>query len=252
MKKALLSLLLMLCIGAAQAQLSDTITFEGIPGSTIVTNQYQSNGFIFTGHNGSGDPITHDYGTGSHGNVLHSETWFNELRFNLVDPMNPGQYQLAQRIELDNPIDTETDYMVIDVYDENDNLIHHYVSTSPEYVSITFPSPMAAYVVLDDSAATAYVVDDILVEWNIGTTVDETPKEAPQFSMYPNPSNGLIHVASETIIDEIRVINAVGQVVHIESPKGQRTSLNIDRPGAYFVSVLANNQVSVRPLVITH
>jgi hypothetical protein len=64
-------------------------------------------------------------------------------------------------------------------------------------------------------------------------------------SIYPNPSDGLIHIESELLVggaEEIAVINTVGQLVYIvQDPevKSGSTELNLaDLPGGvYFITI---------------
>ena len=166
--------------------LGDTLTFAPYAQGTIMNTQYLNKGVVFSGFNGSTDPTIWDYGTGSYGRVLISDNWFNPLRINFVDSSNSSQYRLAQRIEFDNPIAvTEVDFISVDVYDSMNTVIYHYLSASPEHVVINLATPSAAYLTLDDSAGTAYVVDNIQVDFGNTTSINEMA--ANNFSVYPNP-----------------------------------------------------------------
>jgi hypothetical protein len=167
------------------SSLGDTITFLPYASGTIMNTQYANEGVTFSGFNGSGDPDIYDYGTASYGRVLKSDSWYNPLRINFVDTANT-QYHLAQKIEFDNPVAiTETDYISVDAYDSMDVLLYHYLSTSPEHVVLNFPSPSVAYITLDDSANTAYIVDNILVDFGTATSVNEL--STVNAMIYPNP-----------------------------------------------------------------
>ena len=172
---------------------SDTITFTPFSNGTIITNQYLNKGLVFAGYNGSTDPVIEDYSLIGlpYGKVLRSDNWYNALRINFVDTLNGSQYILAKKIEFDNVLDSalvhnkEVDYMSIDVYDSMDILIYHYLSSSHEHVVLNFGTPSAAYIVIDDSAGTAFVIDNILIDNFNSTSIDEPSLFSNLF--FPNP-----------------------------------------------------------------
>src|SRR5882762_4893715 len=65
---------------------SDTITFTGLADGAVVTDQYLHKGVLFSGFDGSGDPVIADFSADfSFGNALHSDTWYNPLMMTFVD-----------------------------------------------------------------------------------------------------------------------------------------------------------------------
>ena len=182
--------------GPSVMTISDTMTFYGMPSYTTITNQYLYTGAFCSGYNGSFDPVTYDYGTTSYGSVMHSDNWFNALRINFVDPNNQNLYVPINHVEFDNPIAvTETDYMSVDIYDFNNALLLHYMSTSPEHVVINFSTCTAAYMVLDDSAGTAYVVDNILFS-DCNLTGISSAENETGITVYPVPSKGELNISA--------------------------------------------------------
>lgn len=144
--------------------ITDTITFSPYSGGTVITNQTFTKGAIFSGV-GTPDPVVQDYGAGSWSKVLRSDTWYDPIRVDFVDTLTGSSLALVQKIELENPIDSEVDYLTVDVYDEFNNLLYHHLSASPEYITIDLGIPSAAYMILDDSLSTAYIVDNILLDF---------------------------------------------------------------------------------------
>jgi len=141
---------------------SYVIDFEGYPSGTQITDQYLSYGVLFSGYPpGESPPMTEDYGAGSYGSVLRSHDWYSAMRIEFVDPLNPTFYLPVSHIEFDNPIDSEVDYIAVEVFDASGQLLYSYTSTSPERVVIDLGAPVAAYMILDDSASTAYVIDNL-------------------------------------------------------------------------------------------
>jgi hypothetical protein len=229
--------------------LSDTITFTPYETGDIMTNQYQSDGVIFSGFNGSTAPVVYEY-SNFFGKVLHSDNWYNALRMNFVDTTNASHYHLAQKIEFDNIQNTEVDYMSIDVYDSTNNLITHYLSKSPEHVIFDFGIPKAAYLTIDDSAGTAYIVDNILVDFDIGTGTADISKH--NFVIFPNPSQGIIHISGESIFDKIEVINLTGKIISQTMPKEKNVLLQIDNKGIYFMKVTQGTKTFTEKFTISY
>ena len=143
-----------------------TIDFEDYPSDTVITNQYLSLGVLFSGAAGDPPPRIYDY-VGGYGRVLRSHDWYAPMVISFVDPGNPNNYSPVSYIAFDNPVDSEVDYIAVNVYDQNDGLVYQYLSTSPEYVVINLGSAIAAYMVLDDAQNTAYIIDDLTFEGGV-------------------------------------------------------------------------------------
>lgn len=185
---------------------TDTITFSPYASGTVITNQTYPKGAVFSGV-GTADPVVYDYGAGSFGKILRSDTWYDPVRVDFVDTLTGTNLALVQKIELENPINSEVDYITVDVYDEFNNLLYHYNSASPEYITIDLGTPMAAYMILDDSLNTAYVVDNILLDFgnacvNTSSTITESALDS-----YTAPS-GAQYTSSGVYYDTIP--NAAG------------------------------------------
>ena len=149
---------------------TDTINFSQDLGGTVITNQYIQQGALFSGV-GTLGPQVIDFDTiGNLGKVLHSHNWYDPIRIDFVDTVIGTSINLVQKIGFLNAVWQETDYIKIDVYDQIDNLLYHYLSASPEYVTIDFGIPEAAYMILDDSANTAYVIDNIILDFGVHST----------------------------------------------------------------------------------
>ncbi len=230
--------------------LTDTITFNGLVSGTTITNQYQNKGVVFTGYAGSGNPVTYDY-TGSYGSVLISDNWYNPLRVNFVDTGSGTFYHLARNIEFNNPITTEVDYISVHVYDSANVLLYHYLSTSPEHVVINLATSSAAYMVLDDSSGTAYVVDNILVDFGPTSQAGINEVQKTSFIVFPNPSNGNIAIRNENNIDEIKIENILGQTIYTTKPNQKNVSLQLAEPGLFFVKLTSGNKTKSQRVVIT-
>lgn len=69
--------------------------------------------------------------------------------------------------------------------------------------------------------------------------------------IYPNPSKGVFTVLMPKLSEEIKVYNAVGQVVYQTKNNGQ-TSLDLDiiENGIYTVQVSIENEVIIKKVVV--
>jgi hypothetical protein len=206
---------------------TDTINFDPYASGTEIIDQYFEEGAQFSGV-GTTAPQVYDYGIGSWGKVLISPTWFDPIRIDFVDTITGLSTQLVQKIELLNPIDSEVDYIKIDIYDASDNLLQSYTSASPEEVSIDLGSPLAAYMILDDDQGTAYVVDNILLDFgDASANVSETTDEA--VNIFPNPAIDVIKiVVPKTLLSsKYEIIDQLGRIVLNGQFNQEATELNI-------------------------
>lgn len=68
------------------------------------------------------------------------------------------------------------------------------------------------------------------------------------FSIFPNPSTGLVNIVSENTIDEITVTNLLGQTIYQAKANEKNVSLHIDKAGIYFVSIRSSNKMETQKL----
>ncbi len=224
-------------------RLNDTITFNPYNTGTIITTQYLNKGVIFSGFNGSTAPVVYEYSPSlPYGRTLISDNWYNPLRMNFVDTSNSAQYHLAKKIEFDNVVDStilhngEVDFMSIDVYDSMNVLIYHYLSSSPEHVVLNFTTPLAAYITIDDSANTAFVLDNILVDFGKATSLNAYETFLEKIKIFPNPiSNHLIIEIASNKMTTVVLYDIYGKQI-FQQVFTNRTSINTEglADGIYF------------------
>ena len=231
---------------------TDTINFTPYSTGTVINTQYIDDGASFSGDGGTPDPEVYDYGVGSWGAVLISHNWYDPIRIDFVDTLTGSTTNLVQSIEFDNPINTEVDYISIDVYDASNNLIHHYVSASPENVIIDFGSPSAAYMIVDDSNSTAYIIDNLLLDFGNESGVGISENNfGHNLTVSPNPSSGSVHIESSENIVEYSITNAIGEEVLGGTPNQKSINLKIDRQGVYFARLNIDGTISTRRIIIS-
>ena len=72
-----------------------------------------------------------------------------------------------------------------------------------------------------------------------------------KISIFPNPSNGKINIQSENTIDEIRIANFLGQIIVQSNPNTKSVSINFNYSGIYFVTILSENSIVTKQIVVT-
>jgi len=70
------------------------------------------------------------------------------------------------------------------------------------------------------------------------------------FSIFPNPSIGQINIASSDNIKEIKITDGLGQVIYQTKSNGNNFSLQIDRTGIYFITLMMDKETITRKLII--
>lgn len=232
-------------VSASVRDYGDTIDFQGYNSNTPITDNYWEDGAIFSGHNGSGVPVTYDYGMYSFTSTLHSDDWYNAMKLRIVDVNDTTISKPISHLSFFNPINSEIDYIKVTVYDNQDNEVATYLSTSPEWVSIDVPSNDGAYVVFDDSASTAYVID--LVSFLPGgkpTSAEDSLQLETSVMVYPNPVDKSFVIATNSSnssgLGEVRIFNSKGMLVrdyHEVNSSSVVLSKSDFFPGLYFYSI---------------
>lgn len=170
-----------------QKTFGDTITLEEYGSGTVITNQYLPQGAIFSGLPSGMYCDTYDYGETTYGKILKSSSWYDIVKLEFVEPADASVPKPVKHFGYENPVDSEIDYVVTNFYDENDQLVYTYTSTSPEVIDIDLGDTPATYVTFDDEQSTAYVLDNI---WFIAdSTVVESVTESGsvEVGISPNP-----------------------------------------------------------------
>jgi hypothetical protein len=138
------------------------------------------------------------------------------------------------------------------IYDNDDNEVASYMSVSPEWVSIDVSTNNGSYVVFDDSANTAYVID--LVSFNPGGKATGIPTQdntSIQSVVYPNPvdESFAIMMNSREQIEHagVNVYNQTGTLVKQKFFRSNAVTLKKGdfSPGIYFYTIVnADNRLS--------
>lgn len=104
---------------------------------------------------------------------------------------------------------------------------------------------MLVGIIIDN--ATGQIINAVEVEL---TTVGINAIQNSEFSIYPNPSNGLVKLEGASGA-KIMVYNMVGELIYSESNASENCTLNLSHSGNYIVKLIKNNKVFTQKLVIT-
>lgn len=245
---------------------NDTITFNEYPTGTKITNQYLCKGVLFSGVGNDPPPEIYDYS--SRGRVLHSHNWYDGILIKFVDPLDSTVFRQVSSISFDNPTDEQLDYITVEVYSVDKELLFTYTSASPERVEINLCAPVCAYMVLDDSANTAYAIDNLAFNVTPVGVKDhfvELPKEISLYPNYPNPFNSqttIRYQLTDFSAVELTIYNQLGEkicgLVNSKQPAGYYKILwdgrdetkRLVSSGTYIYRLKADNFVEVKKLIL--
>ncbi|HXU25850.1 MAG TPA: FG-GAP-like repeat-containing protein [Bacteroidia bacterium] len=74
--------------------------------------------------------------------------------------------------------------------------------------------------------------------------------ESNKVYIYPNPSNGVINIASTSNIDNIKISNMLGQVIYETKPNTENATLQLNNAGVYFVTITNGKEVSTKKVIV--
>jgi hypothetical protein len=101
------------------------------------------------------------------------------------------------------------------------------------------------------SAADMYalIIDDITIDFSNYIKENEN-----HFNIYPNPANDVLTINSNTTMNQITIINSLGQVVMNVEPNTDFYQININTlpEGIYTARITTNNGISTKLIVVAH
>lgn len=71
-----------------------------------------------------------------------------------------------------------------------------------------------------------------------------------QISFFPNPTSGQVKIISSGNIDEIKITDLLGQVIYQKRPNEKSLSLQLDNQGIYFITLMSENQIITKRLIV--
>jgi hypothetical protein len=111
--------------------------------------------------------------------------------------------------------------------------------------------PQFNYLFLDD-----FCVSTDSVYANTWTGIQElNNKQSTLIKAYPNPANDILNINAADNIEQVQLVNSIGQVIYTENTKGISSySLTISSypNGIYIVRIKTNNGLSISTINIVH
>jgi hypothetical protein len=87
-------------------------------------------------------------------------------------------------------------------------------------------------------------IDDVQVEINNPVN---TPKETlAHVNIYPNPSSGIVHLASSEEIQHIEIMDVSGKIVYVQDFASTNIDLNSLQSGMYYMRITIANKIETK------
>lgn len=71
-----------------------------------------------------------------------------------------------------------------------------------------------------------------------------------QIQVYPNPGQGILHVVSDKIYEEVRLVDLLGKTVFNSTFSATKTQINIEKSGIYFLIIKKENKTLTRKIIV--
>ncbi len=118
--------------------------------------------------------------------------------------------------------------------------------------NVTVASDGSYYIAIRATSAAdmfALIIDDISIDYYNNIIENEN-----NFNIYPNPANDLLIINSNTTMNQITIINSLGQVVMNVEPNTDFYQINTSTlsEGIYTARITTNNGLSTKLIVVAH
>ena len=93
---------------------------------------------------------------------------------------------------------------------------------------------------------------DVMRILNVFNNVDVSDAEIANVSVYPNPTEGEIHIESQVIIETVSIYNVYGQLISSEAVNGSLYTANISDnvDGVYVMRIMLNDGKTITHKVV--
>jgi hypothetical protein len=139
-------------------------------------------------------------------------------------------------------------------YDVPANVIAVSSSVSGNKLTLTHAVDFASntkYNVLVPSGAIAGYDADIVFWFITKKGLDIKDVKQGSITIYPNPSDGIIHISSLSANSSLSILDVAGRTIENYNLKGGNVTLNLNlKSGAYFVQINSNGEKSTHKLII--
>jgi hypothetical protein len=115
-------------------------------------------------------------------------------------------------------------------------------------VTLVTPTTTTTYTVIGTNTANCSSNATITQSVSICTSLNSLLNNDLNYSLYPNPTSGIINIDIETKNNElfkIELLNAIGQVIMTETSESNRFTFNLQNypAGIYFIKLIDHNKV---------
>lgn len=73
-----------------------------------------------------------------------------------------------------------------------------------------------------------------------------------EVTVFPNPSNGEFTVLNSQKIDDLKVIDVLGNVVYETKPADYKATLHLENAGVYFITVISGKETTIKKVVVNN
>lgn len=73
-----------------------------------------------------------------------------------------------------------------------------------------------------------------------------------EFIIFPNPTDRIVNVSGNDIIEKLTISNMLGQIIYMCIPNKKDISFQIENEGVYFVTITSNKQILTKKIIVTH
>ena len=92
------------------------------------------------------------------------------------------------------------------------------------------------------------VIDYVKVYQNTTASIDDV--FANKFSVYPNPSSGIINIRTDETVDKTQLYNTLGQLIINKNSNTKQLNINSVKPGIYLLKIYSNNNVVTKKVIV--
>jgi polyhydroxybutyrate depolymerase len=130
----------------------------------------------------------------------------------------------------------------------NGNTVEHYKVTNGGH---TWPGAFIAIGATSNDFNASVEIWRFFRQHKLGgtTSVADHPDNR-NFSLYPNPSTGVVNIAFDETIDHIRLVDLTGRMVEEWAGSGSNIQINVTQKGIYVMQVQIGNQVMNQKLLL--
>jgi sugar lactone lactonase YvrE len=247
-------------------------SLSGYTGDGVAATTAELNGPMSVFVDGSGDVFIADY----YGNRIQKVNGSTGIISTIAGTGNPGYLgdgEPATSAELNNPsavfVDSSGNVFIADAGNERirkvngstglistiaGNGIRGYTGDGAAATSAEMWAPSGVSV---DALGNVFIADSYnnrirkVCNSNCSLAgIEEFVDNIKQISIYPNPNKGSFVISSSNNIDAIKVTDTFGQIVYETKPNTEKTILQLDIMGVYFILITSVSETITKKVIV--